>query len=251
MTSNPWATTPVFGVWCTVPDPFVAECLANSGFDFVTIDMQHGLIDYQAMVMMLIAIAGSPAIPVVRVPANDAAAIGRVLDAGARVVIVPMVESGAQAAAAVAACRYSPLGTRSYGPTRAARVAGTGDPVGLAERAVCVVMIETARGVAAAEEICATPGLGGIYIGPSDLAISLGVPLEQMMASGSHRDAVGAIVAAARRHSLFVGHHGLSGAHAKSLAAAGFDMVTAATDISVLVDGATAELAVAREATSP
>ena len=105
-----------------------------------------------------------PAPPLVRVARNEPFAIGQALDLGAAGVIVPMVEDGEQAARAVAACRYAPEGIRSFGALRAAR----------ASEPLCLVMIETRAGVERAEEIAATPGLDGIYVGPSDLALTSG-----------------------------------------------------------------------------
>jgi 4-hydroxy-2-oxoheptanedioate aldolase len=220
--------------------------VAGLGFDYVTLDAQHGLIDYRSMVAMLIAISSTSAIPIVRVPSNDPATIGLALDAGARAVIVPMVETAEQASAAVAACRYAPDGIRSYGALRANRLLGTGDPSEINERVFCFVMIETQRGVAAAREICSTPGLAGVYIGPADLAVSLSVPLGEIMSSEAHHAATRSIVEACRENDLIVGHHGVNGAHAKRLVAAGHDMVTVMTDSFVLVQGAVSELTMAK-----
>jgi 4-hydroxy-2-oxoheptanedioate aldolase len=249
-----WQSSRAFGAWCTLPDPFIAEMFATSGFDYVTVDMQHGLIGYSEMVAMLMAIHGHPAVPVVRVPSNDTATIGRVLDAGARVVIVPMIESRDQAEAAVAACRYAPDGVRSFGPPRAAAIPGSYDTAAVNARVTCLAMIETTKGVEAADEICGTPGLDGIYIGPADLAISLGIPPSGMFKSDAHRDATTTIVDACRAHGLLAAHHGVSGGHAKGLAAAGLDMITVFTDGSLLQRAAATELATARatdDAASP
>src|SRR2546428_1436293 len=131
------------GGWCVVPGSFTAEVMARAGFDWICIDTQHGLIGYDQMLTMLqaVAVAGTPS--VVRVPWNHPASLMQALDARAPGVIVPMVNSAAEAAAAVGACRYPPAGYRSWGPTRAALGVADFSPE-LANRSViCAVMVET------------------------------------------------------------------------------------------------------------
>ena len=128
-----------------------------------------------------------PIATAVRLPSTDPAPIGRVLDAGADAVIIAMVESAEQAAAAVAATRYAPAGVRSFGPL----LASLGlDPAALEARVSVFAMVETAQGLSALEEICAVPGLTGVYVGPADLAISLGYGLADAWthADGPRRD---------------------------------------------------------------
>jgi 4-hydroxy-2-oxoheptanedioate aldolase len=155
---------PAIGLWLSIPTPLTAEAAAGAGPDYVVVDQQHGAVEPSSLMAMLqaIAAAGTPAL--VRVGRNDPWIIGHALDLGAAGVIVPMVESADEAAAAVAACRYAPEGVRSWGAVR-------GD---VGDEPVCLVMIETRRGLDAAGAIAATPGLDGVYIGPSDLALSLG-----------------------------------------------------------------------------
>ena len=112
------------GGWLTVPSSFSAEIMAHAGFDWVCVDMQHGMIDELQMIEMLQGISSSETVPLVRVPRNEAGIIGKCLDAGAWGVIVPMVNSREEAMAAVEACRYAPVGIRSYGPLRANYYAG-------------------------------------------------------------------------------------------------------------------------------
>jgi 4-hydroxy-2-oxoheptanedioate aldolase len=163
----------VLGPWITTDSEWAIETLANSTYDFVVIDCQHSLLDESVAARLLKGLANAPAAGIVRVSRNEPARIGRVLDGGADGVIVPLVNSAEEAAEAVAACRYSPNGTRSFGPFRA----GLGfDAKALQERVSCFVMIETVRGVEHAAEICATPGLAGIFIGPTDLGVDMGVP---------------------------------------------------------------------------
>src|SRR5437763_12302696 len=139
---------PAWGGWCTIPSPWAAEVMARAGFDYVTVDMQHGLIGYSDMVTMVQAIHAAATTAIVRVPWNQPDHIMRALDAGAQGVIVPMVNSAEEARAAVGACRYPPDGYRSWGPIRASL--GVPDyTAGTANRSVVVaIMIETAAGLA-------------------------------------------------------------------------------------------------------
>ena len=117
-----WAAgEPTYGAWLAIPSPLVAEAAALAGFDYVCIDMQHGVADYQVAIAMLAAMRGSDSTPIVRVPWLEPGIIGRVLDAGALGVVIPMVNSRAEAEAAVAACRYAPAGARSFGPIQIGR----------------------------------------------------------------------------------------------------------------------------------
>ena len=152
------------------------ELLCAAGPDWIGLDGQHGYLDQSLLPGLLRASAISRTPTIVRVPANDGPAIGAVLDAGASGVIVPMVNDRRDAAAAAAACRYGPSGTRSWGPWRAALAApaystATGD-----ETAICLVMVETVEAVDNVEEIVAVEGVDGVFVGPLDLAISAGKP---------------------------------------------------------------------------
>jgi 4-hydroxy-2-oxoheptanedioate aldolase len=183
------------GCWITTESDWAVEALGQSGFDYVLIDCQHSLIAEAAAGRMLTALAATPAAGVVRVSKNDPALIGRVLDAG------PMVNSAEEAAAAVAACRYAPGGVRSFGPFRA----GLGfDIAALQERVSCFVMIETAKAVANAAEICAVPGLAGVFVGPADLAIDMGIPVMSIF-GGTRPAAWVEAIATARKSALTAG----------------------------------------------
>lgn len=162
------------GGWCMLPGPGVAELMGSIGFDFVCVDMQHGLIGYESMVPMLAALQASDSAVVVRVPWNEPSVLMKVLDAGAEGVIVPMVDTAEQAERAVAACHYPPRGSRSYGPTRLTWT-GLADPQASEDRVVCAVMIETLEAVANLDAILAVPGVDAVFVGPADLALSAGV----------------------------------------------------------------------------
>lgn len=165
---------PTVGALCQIPDAFAAEIMASAGFDWLCIDMQHGLVGYDQMVSMIRAIDGWRIPAVVRVPCNEPSTISRALDAGATGVVVPMVNTVEEAAAAVAATRYAPDGVRSWGPTRAARVHGRFGLDTAAEHSVCIVMIETPEAVAAIDAIVAVPGVDAVLVGTTDLAIAVG-----------------------------------------------------------------------------
>jgi 4-hydroxy-2-oxoheptanedioate aldolase len=235
-----------FGLWMTVPGSVGAEILAGAGADYVCADQQHGVIDYDSMVPMLQAIRAEGAAPITRVLSNDPFLIMKSLDAGARGVIVPMVNSAGDAARAVSACRYPPRGVRSYGPVRAARVIGSRDPEDLAGEVLCIVMVETREGLERVEEIAATPGLDGIYIGPSDLALSLGLPPTLDIQEDEHAQAVERIRVACHRNGIAAGIHTASGEWARMHAGAGFDMVTVSADATLLSSAARREVSVAR-----
>ena len=160
------------GGWITSGEEGIVETMFAQAFDYVGLDTQHTLMDVPTAGRLLHAAPkGGPA-SLIRVPSNNAADIGKALDAGADGVIVPMVNSGEEARAAVAACRYAPAGVRSFGPMRA----GTPfDVDALTARVSLFVMVETIEAVGNIEAICATPGLTGVYVGPADLSITLGL----------------------------------------------------------------------------
>jgi len=152
--------------WLSVSHGFTAEVMARQGFDALVVDMQHGLTDMNDVWPMLQAISQTDTVPVVRVPWNDPATIMKVLDLGAYAVIVPLVSTVEEAARAVAACRYPPLGMRSSGPVRAVHYGGSDYLAKANDEIVVMVMIETKEGIANLDAICATPGLDAVYIGP-------------------------------------------------------------------------------------
>ena len=149
--------------------------MANAGFDWVCLDMQHGMLDYNDIKIMLPAISTTDTIPLVRVPWNEPYEIMKALDAGAYGVVVPMVNNREEAESAVAACRYPPQGNRSFGPLRASIYAGAGYAQEANSELACIVMIETEEALQNLDDIMSTPGVDGVYIGPADLAYALGL----------------------------------------------------------------------------
>ncbi|MGO9457337.1 MAG: HpcH/HpaI aldolase family protein [Acidimicrobiales bacterium] len=233
------------GGWLTVPSAMSAEIFANCGFDWVCVDMQHGLIDEADMIHMLQGISSTDTVPLVRVPRNDAGIIGKSLDAGAWGVIVPMVCSRAEAQAAVSACRYAPDGIRSYGPLRANYYAGF-DYYERANREVlCIVMVETRGAVADVEEIVSVQGVDAVYIGPADLSVTLGLPPGPDNSDPVFSDALDQVLDACRRHNVVPGIAGNASTAGKRLAQ-GFQLVEVASDAGILAHGAGAALAQVR-----
>jgi 4-hydroxy-2-oxoheptanedioate aldolase len=133
---------PLFGGWCTLPSSFAAELVAHCGVDYAVVDMQHGLSGYSDLVPMMQAIALSGIAPMVRIPFGDLGTAQRALDAGAMGLIIPMVNDEAFAKLAVQACRYPPLGERSYGPIRSRLHVGA-DTEWVNSQVMCLVQIET------------------------------------------------------------------------------------------------------------
>jgi len=219
--------------WLTIPQPFVAEVASRSGFDSLCIDMQHGLVDFDAVPGMLQATTAAGTPTMVRVPWNEPSIIMRVLDMGAAGVVVPMVETAEQAERAVAACHYPPRGNRSFGPARAA-VAYSGYFERAQGNLLVFAMIETKRGLENLGEILATPGLTGVYIGPADLSLALGLPPETDNRRPEHVAAVKTIIAACRERGLVVGLHTGGPEPAAEAATWGVHMVTIAADNVVL-----------------
>ena len=189
------------------------------------------------------ACLGRSVAPVARVAANDMTLIGRALDAGAYGVVVPLVDTAEQAAQAAAACRYPPVGNRSFGPNRVGLVMGAYDTTTLGEVA-CIVMVETATGLANVDAIAATPGVDAILVGPSDLALGLGLAPDQR--PEKHTAAIKRVVEACRAHGIAAGIVLVDGAAARRHAAMGFQFMSAATDMGLLVGGLERELAAAR-----
>jgi 4-hydroxy-2-oxoheptanedioate aldolase len=242
-----WARGEVtHGGWLSVPSSFSAEVMAHQGFDWVNIDMQHGVIDYQVALTMLQAISTTATIPFVRVPWNEPGIIGKMLDAGAMGVIIPMVNSVEEAKAAVAACRYFPDGSRSFGPTRAAYYAGADYYGGANDEIACIPMIETRQAVERLDNILSVPGIDAVYVGPADLSITLGLP-PGMNNSGAFEEARILIAKKCAEHGVVAGIHANAGLAAKH-AAAGYRMITVSGDAGAIAAQAQADLKVARGA---
>lgn len=224
----------IFGGWVVGPTIIGPEEFAHAGYDYVGFDIQHGYLDDADVALLLRRLEHVPIATAVRLPSADPAPIGRVLDAGADAVIVAMVESAEQAAAAVAAARYAPAGVRSFGPLRASLGL---DPAAHEAATSVFAMIETARGLSALDEICAVPGLAGVYVGPADLAISLGHSPADAFTTPAVLDAISRIQAAASEAGLVPAIHANAGKPGKAMAEMGFRMITLASESQALRRG--------------
>ena len=242
-----WAQDrPALGGWLTVPSSASAETFAHAGFDWVCVDTQHGLIDYQVSVDMLRAISTTDAVPIVRVPWNEPGIIMKSLDAGAYGVIVPMVNTRAEAEAAVSYCRYAPNGVRSYGPARVTLYAGRDYFQHANDTVLCIVMIETAQAIENLDEILSVPGVDVAYIGPADLSVSLGFPPASYHEDAKYVGAVQAVVDACRKHGVVPGFHGGNPANARARAEQGFRFVEVCEEMGAMARAASADLAAMR-----
>lgn len=240
---------PTFTGWVSTSSPVAADLLAREDFDSITIDMQHGLHTPQSVIdsIAYATLAGKPSI--VRIQVEDFAFASRALDYGAMGVIAPMVNSVADAKKLVAFTKYPPLGERSYGPVRALPLLGlTGQQY--LERAnrdtVTIAMIETQTAIDALDDILAVEGIDGVFVGPSDLSISLfrGAKVDQ---NAPEVDAaLKHIVARAKAHGKFATAFTMTGERAAAHAAMGFAMSTICNDIYLLQVGARTELRTAR-----
>jgi 2-keto-3-deoxy-L-rhamnonate aldolase RhmA len=237
--------TPIWGGWITGPTLIGPEEFAKAGYDYVGFDAQHGYLDDADIAGMLRRLEHVPIATAVRLPNADPAPIGRVLDAGADAVIIAMIESADEAAAAVAATRYQPTGIRSFGPLRA----GLGYDAAAHESRVSVfAMIETAAALDSLDEICAVAGLAGIYVGPADLALSLGADPVGATRDPKVLNAITRIHAAAVDAGLVTGIHANDGKTGRGMAQRGFRMITLAAESQALRRGAAEHLREAREA---
>lgn len=242
------AGDPTIGYWIVLDSPVSTERIALAGYDYVAIDGQHGLLGYSGILANLTAIdaAAGPA-GIVRVEANDAAVIGQALDAGARGVIVPLINSAEDARKAVQYARYPYSGgMRSYGPMRSGLRVGP-KPAESDDSVLVLVMIETADGLANVEEICAVEGVDGVYIGPSDLCLGVGgkFPNDPDVAE-EFNAALVRVREAARKAGVIAAIHNPSGSSARQRLDEGFSMVTVACDLVHLDQAAQAHLSAAR-----
>ena len=225
------------GAWCCLADPVALQLIAGQGYDWVCVDRQHGMATDASTPTLLHAIAHAGATPVVRVRWNTPGEIMWALDMGAHAVIVPMVESAAEAALAAAACRFPPRGIRSYGPVRGAFGPDTAaNDAGVA----CLVMVETVGALAVVEEIAAADGVDGIFVGPTDLAISLGVTpgtTPPVLVEAAAR-----IVAACEKAGIVPGIYGGEPERARFWADRGFRVISVITDTALVSQAAAAAL---------
>ena len=230
--------------WCSSGNPYIAEVMAHAGYDALTIDWQHGVgVSQTSIVSCIQAIGNTDTVPMVRVPKNEPDYISYVLDAGAYGVIVPMVNSAGEAAAAGLACRYAPQGNRSIGGSRAALATGMDDYVEHAnDEIICLAMIETTRALDSVEAIAKAPGIDGLYVGPSDLSLDMGVSLSGWATDEEHLAACRRIVDAARKAGVEPCHHGAGPEVSAMLMKMGFMLCHITSDVRTVAAVAASNL---------
>jgi 4-hydroxy-2-oxoheptanedioate aldolase len=232
--------------WLAIPSGFSAESMAHQGWDSLTVDLQHGVVDYQAAVTMLTAISTTPTVPLVRVPWLDPGIVMKMLDAGAYGIICPMVNSRTDAERFVAACRYAPKGMRSFGPIRALLYAGADYPAHANDTVIPIAMIETREALDHLDDILSVDGLGAVYIGPSDLSLALGCTPKFDQDEKPVVEAIDTILRRARAKGVVAGIHNGTPEYALKMIEKGFQFVTIASDARLMVAGAQRVIATMR-----
>jgi 4-hydroxy-2-oxoheptanedioate aldolase len=233
----------VINGWLGIPSSVAAENMAQAGWDGLTVDLQHGLVDYQVAVTMLQAISTTGTTPLARVPWMEPGIIMKLLDAGAYGIICPMINSRQECEAFVGACRYPPKGYRSFGPVRATWYGGADYFNHANETIIAMAMIETRQALENLDDILSVPGLDALYVGPNDLAISLGYPPSGVPTDAVVIDAIKTIAAGAKRHGIYAGIHCGSTAMAKQMIGFGFQFVTLLADNAFLASAAKSAVA--------
>lgn len=234
------------GTWVMSASALVVEAVGHAGFDWLVVDMEHSPVEVPGVTQMLQAVASTKAVPIVRVPWNDAVVIKRVLDAGAQTIVVPFVQNADEAARAAAALRYPPQGVRGLvGMSRATRFGTRPTDLRTANDGVAlIVQLESPRAIEALEEVAAVDGVDALFIGPADLSAGMGLGGDP-----SHPAVVKALVdAAGRAHAAGKPIGTLAGTPemAALVRDAGYDFVGLGTDLGLLVAAAQTSLAALR-----
>jgi 4-hydroxy-2-oxoheptanedioate aldolase len=224
--------------WLVIPDSCSAEAMAHAGWDSLTLDMQHGLIDYAQAVQMLMAISTTGTVPLVRVPWLDEGQIMKMLDAGAYGIICPMINTQQQARRFAGACLYAPRGCRSFGPIRASLYAGDAYKDRANDILATFAMIETREALGNLEKILAVEELTGVYIGPVDLSLSLGARPMLDQEDPVVVQAIEHIVRTAKASGKRVGMHNGTVAYALRMVSLGADFVSVGSDMHLMMAGA-------------
>jgi|TARA_B110000305_G_C19245351_1_gene542039 4-hydroxy-2-oxoheptanedioate aldolase len=237
------AGKPIINSWLAVPSSFSAEIMANQGWDSVTIDMQHGLIDYSNAINMLQAISTTDTTPLARVNWNEPGQIMKILDAGCYGVICPMVSNRKEAENFVKACQYPPKGYRSFGPIRASIYGGADYAKHANSEILKLAMIETKEALEKLDEILDTPNLDGIYIGPADLSLAVGEEpgFDKPENSKVYKEIL-RILESAKKRNLLAGLHNGTPEYAQKMIDKGFNLVTVGSDSRYITSGAKLDL---------
>lgn len=242
---------PVLHGWLSIGNPFTAEIMAAQGYDAISIDWQHGALDYSHILPMFQAMRASGTTIGARVPWLEPASIMKALDAGAMQIICPMINTPEQAALLVSYLRYPPIGQRSFGPTRAAYAQGADIHSEANDEVICWAMVETKEAMSNLDQIAATPGLDGIYVGPADLTFSLfdgKYPPAFDREEPEMIEVLQRIVQTCHKHGIKAALHCGTAEYAARAVSWGYDMTTVSGDTRLLADAAGASVKAFREA---
>lgn len=241
----------VLNGWLAVPSSFSAEVMAHAGWDSLCVDLQHGVNDYQVAVQMFQAISTTDTVPICRVPWSEPGIVGKMLDAGAYGVIGPMINNPAEAAAFAAYTRYPPRGSRSNGPIRALLYGGPDYQVHANDTVVALAQVETREAIENLDAMCAVPDLDGLYIGPSDLALSYGKPPVFDTEDPVMWDLFMRVRDACRKAGKVACMHCGSVDYARKMADEGFQLMTVLSDARLIAAGAAATVKAFRDGGAP
>ena len=231
--------------WLQIPNSFTAELMANQNWDSLTLDMQHGLLGYQKVVEMLQAISGYNITPMVRVPWNEPSMVMKCLDAGAYGIICPMVNTKEECERFVSACRYAPRGNRSFGPVRARIYGGDDYFLHANDTLLNFAMIETSEAVDNLDKILSVEELDAVYVGPSDLAVTMGyVPFTY---EKEVEDCIKHIVETCKKYNIKAGIHCPDGKTVKERFDMGYNLGTISADAALLTQASKREIADAKK----
>lgn len=233
--------------WVSMGSSYMAEILGHAGFDSVTVDLQHGVFGFDTAVQLLQAISSTPAVPLARSSDNSLAQINKLLDAGAYGIICPFIESVDQAAAFARSCRYPPRGVRSFGPARGLTYGGSDYALHADDEVLTLAMIETVPALDAVEAILEIDELDGIYFGPSDLGLAMGLG-PNAWPSPAMSEAISHVLDAAKSRGKYSGIFAGTPEMAQSMAVLGFDLVTPGNDSHLLKSAASQRIEAVRGA---
>ena len=230
---------PIINSWLAVPSSFSTEVMAQQGWDSLTIDMQHGVVDYQNALQMLQAISTTDVVPMARVNWNEPGQIMKILDAGSYGIICPMVSNRKEAENFVQACLYPSKGYRSFGPIRGLLYGGSDYSKHADNEILKLAMIETKEALEKLEEILDTPNLDGIYIGPADLSLAVGEEpgFDRSENTTAYKEIL-RILEAAKKRNLLAGIHNGTAEYAQKMISKGFNLVTVGADQRFMSSGA-------------
>ena len=232
---------PAVGTWLSLCSPISAELMAQVGWDWLVVDAEHSPVGFETMVNCFRAIQLGGAVPMARVPWNDTVWIQRTLDAGALGLVVPMVNSAQDAEKAVANMKYATQGIRSYGGSRVAPYIEGEYRTWAQDNITVIVMIETIQAVERAEEILSVEGVDACFIGPADLALSMGISPREVGPGTEHEAAIMRVLEAGKKLGVAVGKHCSDAAEVNQRIRQGFQFLALSSDARFLLKEANAQ----------